>query len=179
MQCQFQVYSKVNQLFICMYPFFFPIQFMNRPPCGIQQVLVSYLFYIQQCMLIPSSQFIPPYPQVSNHCLIFRSLNLFLFQFFSIINFFFNWSIADLHCCISFRCTASEISCTYTYIHSFFIQVITTIQILCTIQQVLIIFYVVVYIYYFCPPNSPPQGFPIVTISLVLKSICFYFLNSW
>ena len=31
----------------------------------------------------------------------------------------FSWSIVDLHCCVSFRCTAKWISYTYTYILSF------------------------------------------------------------
>ena len=33
------------------------------------------------------------------------------------INFY--WSIVDLQCCVSFRCTAKWISYAYTYIHSF------------------------------------------------------------
>ena len=33
--------------------------------------------------------------------------------------FFFNWSIVDLKCCVSFCWTAKWISYTYTYIHSF------------------------------------------------------------
>ena len=41
----------------------------------------------------------------------------FSFLFF----FFYNsyWSVVDLQCCVSFRCTAKWISYTYTYIHSF------------------------------------------------------------
>ena len=31
--------------------------------------------------------------------------------------FYFYWSIDDLQCCISFRCTAKWISYTYSYIH--------------------------------------------------------------
>ena len=34
-----------------------------------------------------------------------------------LINFY--WSIVDLPCCVSFRCTAKWISYTYRYIHSF------------------------------------------------------------
>ena len=36
---------------------------------------------------------------------------LFLFNFY--------WSIVDLQCCVSFRCTGKWISYTYTYIYSF------------------------------------------------------------
>ena len=32
---------------------------------------------------------------------------------------FFYWSIVDLQCCVSFRCTAKWISYTYTHIYSF------------------------------------------------------------
>ena len=58
MLCQFQVHSKVNQLYICIYPLFFRFfphighyRVLYRIPCAIQQVLISYLFYIQQCVL--------------------------------------------------------------------------------------------------------------------------------
>ena len=37
----------------------------------------------------------------------------------SCTSFFFNWSRADLQCCISFRCTTKWLSYIYTYIHSF------------------------------------------------------------
>ena len=50
-----QVYSKVIQLYTCIYSFFFRLfshtgyyRILSRDPCAIQQVLVGYLFYIQQ-----------------------------------------------------------------------------------------------------------------------------------
>ena len=59
MLCQFQVYSKVTQLYIYIYPFFFRYfshigyyRILSRVPCAIQQVLVDYLFYIQQCVYV-------------------------------------------------------------------------------------------------------------------------------
>ena len=36
----FLLYSKVNQLYVYIYPL------LSRVPCAIQQVLMSYLFYI-------------------------------------------------------------------------------------------------------------------------------------
>ena len=37
------------------------------------------------------------------------------------LNFIFilHWSIVDLQCCVSFRCTAKWVSCLCAYIHSF------------------------------------------------------------
>ena len=52
MLSQFQVYSKVVQLYIYMYLFFFKFfshlgyyRILTRVPCAIQQALVGYLFY--------------------------------------------------------------------------------------------------------------------------------------
>ena len=49
---QFQVYSKVNQLCIYIYPLFFKLfsyiyhyRVLSRVPCGIQQVLIIYFIY--------------------------------------------------------------------------------------------------------------------------------------
>ena len=57
MLCYFQVNNKVNQLYIYIYiyPLFFfrffshidHYRVLGRVPCAIQQVLISYLFYIQ------------------------------------------------------------------------------------------------------------------------------------
>ena len=53
MLCQFQVYSKVIQLCMCIYLFFFRFfshlgyyRILSIVPCAIQQFLVVYLFYI-------------------------------------------------------------------------------------------------------------------------------------
>ena len=55
MLCQFQVYSKVNQLYTYIYffknffRFFFHIghyRVLSRVPCATQQVLTSYLFFL-------------------------------------------------------------------------------------------------------------------------------------
>ena len=52
--CQFLMYSKVNQLYIYIYPLFHgfpsPLRSPRSPdwvPCAAQQVLICYLFYIQ------------------------------------------------------------------------------------------------------------------------------------
>ena len=59
MLCQFLLYSKVNQLYIYMYPLFFRFyshighyRVLSRVPSAIQQILISYLFYIQQCVYV-------------------------------------------------------------------------------------------------------------------------------
>ena len=57
MFCQFLVYSKVDQLCVYIYPFFFGFpshlghhRALSRVPSAIQQVLISYLFYTQWCI---------------------------------------------------------------------------------------------------------------------------------
>ena len=50
----------------------------------------------------------------------FYFILFYLFIFLRFVKKKFYWSIVDLQCCISFRCTAKCISYTYTYIHSFF-----------------------------------------------------------
>ena len=54
--------AKVNQLHTCIYPLFFRFPShlghhgaLSRVPCSIQQVLISYLFYTQQCMYVNPS----------------------------------------------------------------------------------------------------------------------------
>ena len=53
MLCLFQGYSKVIQLYIYIYSFFFRFfshigyyRILSRVPCAVQQALVGYLFYI-------------------------------------------------------------------------------------------------------------------------------------
>ena len=93
MLCQFLLYSKVNQLYVYIYPFTvgFPSHLghhraLSRVPWAIQQVLISYLFYTQyqQCIydnpnlpVHPTSPFPPWYPYVcSLHlCLYFCFVN--------------------------------------------------------------------------------------------------------
>ena len=71
MLSQFLLYSKVNQLYRYIYPFFFRFpshlghhRALSRIPCAIQQVLVTYLFYIQQCIYFNPSLPIHPTPSV-------------------------------------------------------------------------------------------------------------------
>ena len=62
-------YSKVNQLYIYRYPLFFRFfsslshyRVLSRVPCAIQKV-ISYLFYIQQCVYVnPNLPIYPPAP---------------------------------------------------------------------------------------------------------------------
>ena len=82
MLCQFQVYSKVSQLYIYIYPLFCRFyshvvhyRVLNRVPCTIQQVLISYLFYIQQCVYVNPNLPIYPSPtfHLGNHKFVFYS----------------------------------------------------------------------------------------------------------
>ena len=63
MFCQFLLYSKVNQLYVYIYPLFFGFSShlghhsaLSRDPCAIQYVLISYLFdtQYQQCICVPN-----------------------------------------------------------------------------------------------------------------------------
>lgn len=43
------------------------------------------------------------------------------FASFCIVFFtFFNWSMVNLHCCVSFRCTVKWLLCTHTFLVRFF-----------------------------------------------------------
>ena len=70
MLCQFLLYSKVNQLYVYIYPLFFRFfshvvyyRILSRVPCAIQQVLVDYLFYIQQFVYVKPELLIYPSPK--------------------------------------------------------------------------------------------------------------------
>ena len=67
MLCQFLLNSKVNQLYIYIYPLFFRFfshlghyRVLSRVPCAVQQILMSYLFYIQYCVYVNPN--LPIYP---------------------------------------------------------------------------------------------------------------------
>ena len=69
MLCQFQVYSKVDQLYTYIYPLFFRFfshkghfRVLSRIPCATQQVLVGYLFYVQLCVYLNPQLLIYPCP---------------------------------------------------------------------------------------------------------------------
>ena len=67
MLCQFQVYDKMTQLYMCVYMYIyaqihmsilpsdsFPTQIirvLSRVPCAVQQVLVDYRLYIVMCFM--------------------------------------------------------------------------------------------------------------------------------
>ena len=70
MLCQFLLYSKVNQLYIYIYPLFLRFfsliehyRILSRVPCVVQQSsLVICIRYSGVYMSAPISQFIPPLP---------------------------------------------------------------------------------------------------------------------
>ena len=64
---QFQIYSNMNQLCTCTYALFFRFfshthhcRVLGRVPCAIQQILIVYLFYIQQHVYVNPN--LPLYP---------------------------------------------------------------------------------------------------------------------
>ena len=97
MLCYFQVYTKVNQLNIYIYPLFFRFfshighyRVLSRVPCAIQQVLISYLFYIQQCVYVnPNLQFIPhPLPPGNCKFVFYMCNSISVLQISSLVPFF-------------------------------------------------------------------------------------------
>ena len=103
------MYSKVNQLYVYIYPLFFGFpshlghqRALCRVPCAILQVLVSYLFYTQyqQCIYVnPNlsihSPHLPPwYPYVFFCLFVYFNRNLFLlfiYLFILFIDFWLCW----------------------------------------------------------------------------------------
>ena len=47
------------------------------------------------------------------------SMTPWLAQWWAHCFLYFLWSVVDLRCCVSFRCTTKQFSYTYTHIHSF------------------------------------------------------------
>ena len=85
--CYFLLYSKVNQLYIQPLFFVFPSHLhhqraVSRVPCGIQQVLISYLSYTQQYVYVNPNFPIHPASSSLFHlvsiCLFSMSVPLFL-----------------------------------------------------------------------------------------------------
>ena len=107
MLCQFLLYSKVNQLYRYISPlsFGFPSlghhRALSRVPCVKQWVLISYLFYTQQCMYVSPNlpihptPFFPPPRLVSIH-LSSTSVSQFLFANKIICTTFFRFHIYAL-----------------------------------------------------------------------------------
>ena len=101
MLCQFLIYSRVNQLYVYIYPLFygFPSHLghhraLSRVPCAIQFSLIIYFIHNINSvyMSISISQFIPPppcfppqYPYVCSLCLClyFCFVNKIIYTIFS------------------------------------------------------------------------------------------------
>ena len=87
MLCQFLLYNKVNQVCIYKHPLFFRFcshigqyRVLRRVPRAIQQVL-SYLFYIQQCVHITPNIPIYPSPFYSGNYKVYSPhLSLLIFK---------------------------------------------------------------------------------------------------
>ena len=104
MLCQFQGYSRVIQLYMYTYLFFFRFfshighyRVLSSVPCAIQQVLIRYLFYIEQCVYINSKLPIYPYLQFC-HVLFFKpSHTFFILTYF--LQFSFVQETEDCNMC--------------------------------------------------------------------------------
>ena len=89
MLCQFQLYHKVNQLYVYIHPLFFGFPFhsghhraLSGVPYAIQQALGSYLSYTQsqQCILVNPN--FPTHPTLSS-CLSIHMFALYGWVFIS------------------------------------------------------------------------------------------------
>ena len=75
--------TAVNQLCMYIYPLFFRLlshiidyRVLSRVPCAIQQALISYLFYIQQCVYVnPNLPIYPSSPLFPVNCKFFYICN--------------------------------------------------------------------------------------------------------
>ena len=94
--CQFLLYSKVNQLYVYIYPLFFGFpshlghhRALSRVLCAIQQVLRSYLFdtQYQQCIYVnPNLPAHPPAPPAPFPLGIHTFFSLCLCLYFCFVN---------------------------------------------------------------------------------------------
>ena len=113
------MYSKVNQLYIYIYLLFFFYRFfsridhyrgLSRVPCTIQQVLISYLFYILQCVYVsPNLPIYPPHPLSSgNHKFVFYICDsYFVNKFICTLFFFLDSTYKWYHMIFVFLCLSS------------------------------------------------------------------------
>ena len=98
----------------------------------------------------------------------------------------FYWSIGDLQCCVSFRCTAESVSQTYAYTSILF-QILSLywlsqsteyISPSCIVSRsLLLVIFVCSSVWMQIPTSQsipPPSVSPLVTISLVLKSLSLF-----
>ena len=95
---------------------------------------------------------------------------------------FFNWSIVNLQCCVSFRCTAKWFSYTYIYIYFFrLFSLIGYYKISSIVPCWLSILYIVVCVCSSQAPNLslPPTTFPLWSPKVCFKNlwVCFCFVN--
>ena len=98
MLCQFQVYSSDSVIHTHIYIFFFRFfsiiryyNILSIVPCAIQQVLISYVFYIQYCVYVNPNLQIYPFPPLNTgkHKFIFYFCNsISVLQISSFVAFF-------------------------------------------------------------------------------------------
>ena len=99
MLCQFLLYSTVNRLCIYIYPLSFGLpshlgyhRALSRVPCAIEQILVSYLLYIWQCIYakpyLPIHPNLFPFPLGVHRFVLYVCVSIPILQISSAIPFF-------------------------------------------------------------------------------------------
>ena len=102
MLCQFLLCSKVNQSYVYIYPLFFRFpshlghhRALSRVPGAIHLVLISYLFYTQQCINVNPN--LPVHPTLGNHkFVLYICDSISALQISSSVPFFYIPHISDI-----------------------------------------------------------------------------------
>ena len=105
---QCYMYRKPLPFFWIIFPYIGHCRIVSRVPCAIQQILISYLYYMEYCVYVnPSPYLLPPtspIPSGKHEFVFYSCLILLLFVVVVVAaDFFFNfyWSIVALQCSLA------------------------------------------------------------------------------